>query len=214
MSSAAFMNSASAAVMNKKQTTPYCDVCYKKGLPKSNYTSHYPKSVPGPKGIVTCPTILAAVCNVCGKSGHWANEKFCPAMKQMRKGERVTPLRSSLQDVTSNSPKKISENRFEVLRSMDDVVASTAAAAKVSWADITKKPVAIVSMPVFESKFTQLQANTVYSYASNVDEQNPQFHEAKRILNERQAAGYFDEDKPKKVYKWSDVTSDDEDEDW
>lgn len=213
MSSAAFMNSASAAVMNKKQTTPYCDVCYKKGLPKSNYTSHYPKSVPGPKGIVTCPTILAAVCNVCGKSGHWANEKFCPAMKQMRKGERVTPFRSSLQDTTSNCPKKINENRFEVLRSMDDVV-TPHVVAKVSWADITKKPVAIVSTPVVESKFTQLQANMVYSYASNDDEQNPQIHEAKRILNERQAAGYFDVDKPKKVYKWSDVTSDDEDEDW
>ena len=32
--------------------------------------------------MVTCPTILEAECKFCFKRGHWANEKFCPALRE------------------------------------------------------------------------------------------------------------------------------------
>ena len=66
----------------------FCGVCQKKGLPKSVYTSHFTKSVPGEKGIVTCPTILNAVCSFCRQKGHWADEKFCSAMRAENKRNR------------------------------------------------------------------------------------------------------------------------------
>jgi hypothetical protein len=62
--------------MNNKAKTAdkkYCGVCHKAGKPASEYESHYTKSVPGPTGIVTCPLILASVCNRCGKSGHFSD---------------------------------------------------------------------------------------------------------------------------------------------
>jgi hypothetical protein len=64
---------------NKK--APFCNACFKAGKNEGEYTSHFTRSSPGPNGIVVCPTVLSASCNYCGKSGHWANEKHCPAMK-------------------------------------------------------------------------------------------------------------------------------------
>jgi len=68
------MNS-SRGMNNKGKTSDkkYCGICHKAGKPASEYESHYTKSVPGPSGIVTCPLILASVCNRCGKSGHFSD---------------------------------------------------------------------------------------------------------------------------------------------
>ena len=65
----------SRGMTNKTKTSDkkYCGVCHKAGKPASEYESHYTKSVPGPTGIVTCPMILASVCNRCGKSGHFSD---------------------------------------------------------------------------------------------------------------------------------------------
>ena len=65
----------SRGMNNKSKTSDkkYCGVCHKAGKPASEYESHYTKSVPGPTGIVTCPMILASVCNRCGKSGHFSD---------------------------------------------------------------------------------------------------------------------------------------------
>ena len=66
----------------QKKKTPFCDVCYKKGLPIEKYESHYPKSKPGPDGVIVCPTILSARCNYCGLTGHWENERYCQALRE------------------------------------------------------------------------------------------------------------------------------------
>jgi len=55
----------------------FCGVCKKAGKPQTLYESHYTKSVPGPKGVVVCPTILAAICKSCGQTGHFANSEYC-----------------------------------------------------------------------------------------------------------------------------------------
>ena len=78
----AFATTANNNKKNVEKRTPYCDVCYKKGLPKSSYESHYPRSRPGPDGVIVCPTILATRCSYCGENGHWANEKYCRALRE------------------------------------------------------------------------------------------------------------------------------------
>lgn len=86
MSAAAY--SRSTATSTARPERKYCGVCHKKGLPESVYTSHFTKSVPGDKGIVTCPTILNAVCSFCKGKGHWADIKFCSAMRSQAKNNR------------------------------------------------------------------------------------------------------------------------------
>lgn len=58
---------------NYNSNKKYCGVCHKAGKPAAEYESHYTKSLPGPKGIVTCPMILASVCKRCGQSGHFSD---------------------------------------------------------------------------------------------------------------------------------------------
>uniref|UniRef100_A0A6C0HYK9 Nanos-type domain-containing protein n=1 Tax=viral metagenome TaxID=1070528 RepID=A0A6C0HYK9_9ZZZZ len=63
----------------------FCGVCKKAGKSEKEYTSHFTRSVPGPKGIIVCPTILLAECSFCHQRGHWANEDFCPALKEKKR---------------------------------------------------------------------------------------------------------------------------------
>ena len=96
-----------------REAEKYCSACFKAGKDKSTYTSHYVKSVPGPKGIIVCPTILSASCKYCGESGHWANEKHCPAMRSDIKNKtefvRVESRKSA--GFSSNSKIENNENR-------------------------------------------------------------------------------------------------------
>jgi hypothetical protein len=186
--------------------TPYCDVCYKKGKPESVYTSHYPKSVPGPNGITTCPTILAAVCNYCGQNGHWANEKFCSAMRKDAKRSVVAK-----QLPVQEEKKKKVENIFEALRAADDdvvfvpdVVVHKEKKALTSWADIAKKPPALVS--------ASADATIYYTSKNTEPIMTPAEREAYKILMERRASGYFD---IKRENFWNqDEEEDDEEEEY
>ena len=67
-----------------KSKQMFCNACYKAGKDESLYTNHFPKSMPGPTGVIVCPTILSAYCTYCDKTGHWANEKYCPAIISLR----------------------------------------------------------------------------------------------------------------------------------
>ena len=78
------INTNTTPMMNK---APFCKACFKAGKDKSEYTNHFTKSSAGPKGVIVCPTILAACCNYCGKTGHWANEQFCQEMKKDTKAK-------------------------------------------------------------------------------------------------------------------------------
>ena len=213
--------------------TPYCDTCYRKGLSEKEYTSHYTKSEPGPRGVVVCPTILNTVCRACGGKGHWASEKFCPLMRREAKEDRRYNDRKEREQ---NKPvaKKTTENRFAAL--MDDegeaVVAtvptlkSVAALKSVatptpvvvapvvrsgpSWADMAKKPAVLI--PKEEpSPLTQLKFNTVY-YDSKQTNYEPLMTDAEReafkIMMERQAAGCFE----KKRCSWLELSDDEEEE--
>jgi hypothetical protein len=64
----------------KNVVSPYCATCKKAGEPENVYLSHFTKDTPG--GKVTCPTIKNFRCKECGESGHIANEKYCPVMRE------------------------------------------------------------------------------------------------------------------------------------
>lgn len=194
------------------QKTPYCDVCFKKGMPPSQYQSHYPKSSPGPNGVVTCPTILAAKCNYCGKSGHWANEKYCSAL---RRDKQVRDVDTSSRGVSKGSNVRVVEmkvkNRFAVLDTSSDdedetIVVNKSVPAvvkpvaidtsKPTWASMAKKPA--VLRPV-EKKDTDAAGLTVLTLGNVVatsstaksllSEEAKQ--EAYKIIAERKAAGNY-----------------------
>jgi len=71
-----------------KENKKFCSVCHKAGKSEREYTSHFTKSIPGPNGIVICPTILSSECKFCFQLGHWASEEYCPALRQKKKQEK------------------------------------------------------------------------------------------------------------------------------
>lgn len=62
-----YNNNTRQTVKQKK----FCGVCQKAGKPESEYTSHFTKSEPGLKGIVTCPIIKSNQCSKCEQYGHF-----------------------------------------------------------------------------------------------------------------------------------------------
>ena len=205
--------------------TPYCDTCYRKGVSEKEYTSHYTKSEPGPRGVIVCPTILNSLCRACGGKGHWASEKFCPLMRrEARNKEREQKV--VLAPVVV---KKTNQNRFAAL--FDDegeaVVAAPVVAApvvapvvvapvvapdskRVSWSDMAKKPAVLV--PKEEpSPLTTLSFQTVYYSAKNpvVTRMTDAEKEAIKIFQERKASGCFDK---KSKCPWLEDSDDEEEE--
>ena len=200
--------------------TPYCDTCYRKGLSEKEYTSHYTKSEPGPRGVVVCPTILNAVCKACGMKGHWASEKFCSVV---RREARQKDRREQEQKMAAAKPvaKKTTTNVYAAL--MDDegeavdvapprpVAPPVRAPTGPSWADMAAKPAVLVPKVEEPSSLTPLKFHTVY-YDSKNTKYEPLMTDAEReaykILNERKAAGCFE-----KRYSWLELSDDDDDDD-
>ena len=75
------------------QRRPFCKVCRDSGKPEQMYTSHYVKDLPGPKGVVVCPTLLAMSCQRCRKKGHMRSR--CP-FRETRKPRSRTQRISSV----------------------------------------------------------------------------------------------------------------------
>jgi hypothetical protein len=63
--------------------SPFCKVCFDTGKPESLYTSHYVNDVPGKKGVVVCPTLLALECRYCKQTGHTVSR--CNMITEARK---------------------------------------------------------------------------------------------------------------------------------
>ena len=75
--------------MSSKQfKTPFCKVCFDAGKAEKEYTSHYVRSEPGPKGKVVCPTLLSQECGYCRGNGH--TPKFCTVLIANKVAEEKT----------------------------------------------------------------------------------------------------------------------------
>ena len=61
---------------------PFCKVCQDAGKSESEYTSHFVKDVPGPKGKVVCPTLLSQACRICNETGHTSS--YCAKYRAPR----------------------------------------------------------------------------------------------------------------------------------
>lgn len=104
----------------------FCGVCKNAGLSEREYTSHFTKSVPGPKGIVVCPTILQNVCSFCKCQGHFkANCSELKRMNRRLREDEVAVKRSHYATATATVSKKKqthtqTSNRFAVLDSDEE----------------------------------------------------------------------------------------------
>jgi len=112
------MSSTNQMKMNNKNVSsikkPYCKVCHDAGKEEAIYTSHYVKSEPGPKGKVTCPTLLQQLCKYCSKQGHTIT--YCPEVKKQEKMDKKNNYTNKNTNNILPIPKLIKNNKFNILQ--------------------------------------------------------------------------------------------------
>lgn len=86
--------------MSNGAKKPYCKVCHDSGKPEREYTSHYVKSEPGPKGKIICPTLLSQACSFCKKTGHTV--KFCVDLQKRNKKIERNNRRNEYKNATND----------------------------------------------------------------------------------------------------------------
>lgn len=105
--------------MTFKKTTQkaFCKVCHDAGKSEAEYTNHFVKSEPGPKGKVVCPTLLSLKCSYCQDNGHTVS--YCIQLQQNKKNkeknERAYVYQSASTKKEQFTEKKALANRFEAL---------------------------------------------------------------------------------------------------
>lgn len=108
--------------MKQQQNTntmkkPFCKVCYDTGKPAEIYNNHFVKDIPGPKGVVICPTLLSLECRYCKQKGHTVSK--CPIIAEKRSQKRFVKPVTILQK-HDKKPVKKNTNRFDLLETDDD----------------------------------------------------------------------------------------------
>jgi hypothetical protein len=98
----------------------FCKVCYDAGKTEKEYTSHYVKTEPGPKGKVACPTLLSLNCTYCSGSGHTAS--YCTVLADKKKAETKALRQAEYAEKKEKvaEKKKKSANLFEELLDNDN----------------------------------------------------------------------------------------------
>ena len=97
---------------------PFCKVCYDTGKPAEIYNSHFVKDIPGPKGVVICPTLLSLECRYCKQKGHTVSK--CPVITEKRSQKKyVKPI--TVPEKNDKKPTtKRNTNRFDLLETDDE----------------------------------------------------------------------------------------------
>jgi len=216
---------------NKVAVKKFCGVCKNAGLPESAYTGHFTKSVPGPKGIVICPTILANECSFCYERGHF--KSACPKLAEKEKMQKRVIQEKPQYKKKSEQPNiPVSRGGFSALANSDsdsDTVDRTIGKkrkieqpVKEAWPLLSgtqsvkvkpEKPTfaEIIAAPAPVKKEDTSRPNicgfTVLTKASDVSKPvtAPVYYER----NEAEKAAYARLSK-----SWADSDSEDEDEDW
>lgn len=100
----------SQRINTKQQVKPFCKVCFDAGKPEAEYTTHFVKSEPGPKGVVVCLTLLLQPCTYCYTAGHTVS--YCTVLKKDKKlkAYRVR-LERSQEFVKEPTKKVVNKNR-------------------------------------------------------------------------------------------------------
>ena len=145
---------------NKK----FCSVCHKAGKSEREYTSHFIKSIPGPNGIVICPTILSSECKFCFQRGHWASEEYCPALRQKKKQEKKEQYRQQPVVVSSTATKSVHLQKlstYEALGYDSDNESAPAPSKKEEFPALGNASVKVLKLP------------TAFSYADMAKKEAP-----------------------------------------
>ena len=152
--------------MNKSNTSAayqkkFCGICKAVGKSEEEYSSHFTKSAPGPKGVVTCPVILSSVCKCCFKQGHFADH--CPKRAVQNETNNANAKAKKVINVTvtvnNNKSSMNVVNRYNILRDLEDdtepePVISTP--AKKTFASVLASP---PSAPVKKSACSEIVHN-------------------------------------------------------
>ena len=101
----------SSAPAPSKYNTPFCATCMKIGKSKEEYTSHFTKSSSGPEGVVTCPTILNAICSYCKQKGHFKNS--CGEIAR-KKNIASAAFAAAFESIEKEAEVKAEETKFIV----------------------------------------------------------------------------------------------------
>lgn len=98
---------------------PFCKVCYDTGKPAEIYNNHFVKDIPGPKGVVICPTLLSLECRYCKQKGHTVSKCLVIAEKRLQKKyvkPTIVPEKNDKKSAT-----KRNANRFDILEIDDEI---------------------------------------------------------------------------------------------
>ena len=200
----------------------------------SEYTSHYPKDQPGPKGRVICPTILSTECSYCHAIGHAKNH--CPKLHKRKNCDnhvnngRFAPKKRPQFQMNnrwntvqkqklkrSTAPKKAMafQNKYAMLMEDDVVETTTFPLPKPSykpqrligsWSNTLSKSVKEEAEPKPPSKL-----NTTLSFESDNSEETT---EVAQLSAQEVLKILFDENQQKDQNKmWGDMSSDEEESD-
>jgi len=97
---------------------PFCKVCYDTGKPAEIYNSHFVKDIPGPKGVVICPTLLSLECRYCKQKGHTVSK--CPAVAEKRSHKKYVKTNTVPEKNDKKPTTKRNTNRFDLLETDDE----------------------------------------------------------------------------------------------
>lgn len=101
----------------------FCKVCHDSGKSEAEYTSHFVKSEPGPKGVVVCPVLLASICNYCKQKGHTL--KHCKELEKNKNQEKKNSYKNDTINYEKREKKELKtnySNMFQVLAEEQEVV--------------------------------------------------------------------------------------------
>ena len=102
-----------------KQGTSFCKVCKDAGKSEEEYTSHYLRKSIDKSSEIVCPTLLAAVCKFCKKTGHTI--KHCTKIAMKKRGGKKA-ITKPLSHITRKicQPVNSSDNSFDILAGCDN----------------------------------------------------------------------------------------------
>ena len=154
-------NSRNAKVAPK----PFCKVCHDAGKSEAEYTSHFVKSDPGPKGKVVCPTLLAQECRYCFNAGHTAG--YCPVIAANKKADERALREIARKEAAEKKPEPKTEKKksANVFAALNDTSSDSDLDEKVSKSNTTKKIPAIIATKNAASK-SKTSATTINAQAA------------------------------------------------
>jgi len=195
----------------------YCKVCHDAGKSEEEYTSHYVRTEPGPKGKVICPILLAMICSYCSKNSHTIS--YCPEIKAKNKNDKKQNYKDVLlsKEKENENPSK-KRNLFEYLQEEETIKVNakdkkqkSKENKKEEFPELTsKKPTVKVATISYKNIIDQHVDDNKY-IVENVFISKSNRQKTKMNMEEKRPVKIVVMEKKKR--NWADYSSSDDDED-